>query len=160
MNGNRLGPWLSVVSGSESLISTAGAVLLGQTARVIGLDRALSKMLVPWRAPLAIHDPGNIVADLAVMIALGGTARPILRWCARNRRCSGRWPRIRRCRESLWSSFKHEHYYRHVFATKAELIAAVDNWMHFYNHERRHSAIGMRSPINYEHSLKATPEAS
>ena len=62
--------------------------------------------------------------------------------------------------ESLWSSFKHEHYYRHVFATKAELIAAVDNWMNFYNHERRHSAIGMRSPINYEYSLKATPESS
>jgi putative transposase len=32
--------------------------------------------------------------------------------------------------------------------------------MNFYNHERRHSAIGMRSPINYEHSLKAAPEAS
>ena len=62
--------------------------------------------------------------------------------------------------ESLWSTFKHEYYYRHVFATKAELIAAVDNWMYFYNHERGHSAIGMRSPINYEYTLKATPEAS
>jgi len=62
--------------------------------------------------------------------------------------------------ESLWSSFKHEHYYRHAFRTKAELVAAVDNWMRFYNHERRHSAIGMRSPINYEHTLKAAPEAS
>jgi transposase InsO family protein len=62
--------------------------------------------------------------------------------------------------ESLWSSFKHEHYYRHVFGTKAELVAAVDNWMNFYNHERRHSAIGMRSPINYEHTLNATTEAS
>jgi len=51
--------------------------------------------------------------------------------------------------ESLWSTFKHEYYYRHVFATKAELIAAVDNWMKFHNLERRHSAIGMRSPINY-----------
>ena len=62
--------------------------------------------------------------------------------------------------ESLWSTFKHEYYYRHVFRTKAELVAGVDNWMHFYNHERRHSAIGMRSPINYEHTLKAAPEAS
>ena len=61
--------------------------------------------------------------------------------------------------ESLWSSFKHEHYYRHAFATKVELIAAVDNWMLFYNHQRRHSAIGMLSPIDYEHKLKAT-EAS
>jgi len=62
--------------------------------------------------------------------------------------------------ESLWSTFKHECYYRHTYATKAELIAAVDNWMYFYNNERRHSAIGMRSPIDYERSLTATTEAS
>ena len=31
--------------------------------------------------------------------------------------------------ESLWSTFKHEYYYRHTFRTKMELIAAVDNWM-------------------------------
>ena len=62
--------------------------------------------------------------------------------------------------ESLWSTFKHEYYYRHTFRTKSELIAAVDNWMRFYNHRRRHSATGMRSPITYEHMLKVTPEAS
>lgn len=62
--------------------------------------------------------------------------------------------------ESLWSTFKHEHYYRHTYATKAELVAAVDNWMHFYNHQRRHSAIGMHSPLDYEQTLKATPKAS
>jgi hypothetical protein len=31
--------------------------------------------------------------------------------------------------ESLWSTFKHKYYYRHVFATRAELVAAVDKWM-------------------------------
>lgn len=61
---------------------------------------------------------------------------------------------------SLWSTFKHEYYYRHTFATKIELIAAVDNWMRFYNHQRRHSAIGMRSPIAYERTLEVTLEAS
>lgn len=62
--------------------------------------------------------------------------------------------------ESLWSTFKHEYYYRHAFATKAELIAAVDNWMRFYNHHRRHSSIGMCSPITYECALNVTLEAS
>lgn len=62
--------------------------------------------------------------------------------------------------ESLWSTFEHEHYYRHAYATKSEVVAAVDDWMYFYNHQRRHSAIGMRSPLDYEHTLKVTPEAS
>ena len=61
--------------------------------------------------------------------------------------------------ESLWSTFKHEHYYRHTFATKLELITAVDNWMRFYSHQRRHSAIGMLSPIDHEQTLKLTTEA-
>jgi putative transposase len=57
--------------------------------------------------------------------------------------------------ESFWSTFKHEEYYRHVYATKTELVAAVDNWIRFYNSMRRHSAIGMLSPDNYEKSLQA-----
>lgn len=57
--------------------------------------------------------------------------------------------------ESLWSTFKHEYYYRHTFVYATELIAAVDNWMSFYNTQRRHSSIGMLSPTNYEQSLNA-----
>jgi len=57
--------------------------------------------------------------------------------------------------ESFWSTFKHEEYYRHVYSTKAELVTAVDNWIRFYNNVRRHSAIGMLSPENYEKSLQA-----
>ena len=57
--------------------------------------------------------------------------------------------------ESFWSTFKHEEYYRHVYVTKAELVAAVDKWVRFYNSVRRHSAIGMVSPEVYEKSLSA-----
>ncbi len=52
--------------------------------------------------------------------------------------------------ESFWSTFKHEEYYRHVYATKSELVAAVDNWIGFYNSVWRHSSIGMFSPDDYE----------
>lgn len=48
--------------------------MLTETARVAGLDRGLSEALTPWRKPLAVHDPGKVVLDLAVMLALGGDA--------------------------------------------------------------------------------------
>jgi transposase InsO family protein len=57
--------------------------------------------------------------------------------------------------ESFWSTFKHEEFYRHVYATKTELVAAIDNWVSFYNSVRRHSALGMLSPSDYEKSLRA-----
>jgi hypothetical protein len=69
-----LRPWLSVIAGGASLVSHAGATLLVETARRSGLTNELSQRLGPWRRPLAIHDPGKIVGDLAVAVALGGDA--------------------------------------------------------------------------------------
>jgi len=65
---------LLVIIGGESLVSHAGGTLLVETARRSGLARELSTRLGPWRLPLAIHDPGKIVLDLAVAVALGGDA--------------------------------------------------------------------------------------
>jgi Transposase DDE domain group 1 len=53
-------------------VSHAGAVLLTETARVTGLTARLSAALERWRLPRSVHDPGKIVADLAVAVALGG----------------------------------------------------------------------------------------
>jgi hypothetical protein len=47
-------------------------VLLLRTAEAVGLTSRLSQALAPWRKPLAVHDPGKIVLDLAVTVALGG----------------------------------------------------------------------------------------
>jgi hypothetical protein len=56
----------------NGVVSHAGAVLLTDTARKLGLDRELSVAFVPWRRPMAVHDPGKIVLDLAVTLAIGG----------------------------------------------------------------------------------------
>ncbi|WP_084620769.1 integrase core domain-containing protein [Agromyces italicus] len=37
--------------------------------------------------------------------------------------------------------------------TKAQARAAVSAWIEEYNHDRRHSSIGMISPIAYELAL-------
>jgi hypothetical protein len=61
-----------VSADGKGLMSEAGAVLLVQAMRVTGLDRGLRAALGRWRAPRAVHDPGKIVADLAMAVALGG----------------------------------------------------------------------------------------
>ena len=39
------------------------------------------------------------------------------------------------------------------FADKAAARAGVAAWIEDYNHERRHSALGMLSPVDYERAL-------
>jgi hypothetical protein len=47
-------------------------VLLVETVRKSGLDTAISAALAPWRKPRAVHDPGKILLDVALAVALGG----------------------------------------------------------------------------------------
>lgn len=54
------------------MISSAGAALLLKSAQVSGLTKELSGALSPWRPTRSVHDPGKMVLDLAVTIALGG----------------------------------------------------------------------------------------
>jgi putative transposase len=55
--------------------------------------------------------------------------------------------------ESWHSTLEFELRSLRTFATKAEARAAVAAWIEDYNHDRRHSALGMRSPVDYERSL-------
>jgi hypothetical protein len=65
-------PLLSAESTGFGVVSQAGAVALVRTVEVTGLGKALSAALAPWRKPLASHDPGKIICDLAISLALGG----------------------------------------------------------------------------------------
>jgi hypothetical protein len=65
-------PHVRVEGGGRGVVSQAGGVLLVETIRRTGLDMAISAALAPWRKPRAVHDPGNVVLDLAAAVALGG----------------------------------------------------------------------------------------
>jgi hypothetical protein len=66
------GPRITVSADGNGLVSQAGTLLLAEAARVTGLGEGLSAGLAGWRAPRAVHDPGKILTDLAMMLALGG----------------------------------------------------------------------------------------
>lgn len=56
--------------------------------------------------------------------------------------------------ESFWSSLKRELVYRYQFANRAEARTAIFEWIElFYNRERFHSALGFKSPVDFETQL-------
>ena len=65
-------PRVSVEGGGSGAVSQAGAVLLVETVRKSGLDGAISAALTPWRKPRTVHDPGKVLLDVALGVALGG----------------------------------------------------------------------------------------
>jgi Transposase DDE domain group 1 len=70
----RSGPYpaLAVDGQGSSVVPNAGAILLLRTAEAVGLAAALSAEVSPWRRPTARHDPGKMLLDLAVSLAVGG----------------------------------------------------------------------------------------
>lgn len=65
-------PRVRIEGGGRAVVSQAGGVLLVETVRKTGLDTAISAALAPWRRPRAVHDPGKILLDVALAVALGG----------------------------------------------------------------------------------------
>ena len=63
---------ITVSADGNGLVSQAGVLLLAEALRVTGLGQGLSGALARWRAPRAVHDPGKIIAGLAVALGLGG----------------------------------------------------------------------------------------
>jgi hypothetical protein len=63
---------VTVSADGKGIVSQSGGLLLTRTLQVTGLDRGLSAALERWRPSRAVHDPGKVIADLAVTLALGG----------------------------------------------------------------------------------------
>jgi len=68
----RSGGRLRVDGTGSRVVSHGGGLLLVRTVAAVGLDKGLSSVLARWRKPTAVHDPGKVLLDLAVAVALGG----------------------------------------------------------------------------------------
>jgi putative transposase len=63
--------------------------------------------------------------------------------------------------QAFLSSLEREVLSRHEFENTRQAQAVVLNWRYgFCNHDRRHSAAGMLSPINYENAAARIREAA
>lgn len=51
--------------------------------------------------------------------------------------------------ESFWGTLKSEKYYLHKYETFEELSQAIDEYIHFYNHERYQKRLNGFSPMEY-----------
>jgi transposase InsO family protein len=53
--------------------------------------------------------------------------------------------------ESFWATLKVEFYYRRTWTNRTEATREVARWItEVYNTRRRHSALGMISPLKFE----------
>ena len=57
--------------------------------------------------------------------------------------------------EGFWGILKCEMYYLNHFATYEELVAAIEQFIHYYNHQRRQHKLNCLPPADYRSLLEA-----
>ena len=63
--------------------------------------------------------------------------------------------------ESFWATLKVEFYDQYQWPSRAAAKLAVGDWIErVYNRRRRHSALGMISPVEYENRSTQTAQAA
>ena len=63
--------------------------------------------------------------------------------------------------ESFWATLKVEFYDRYLWPTRAAAKLAVGDWIErVYNRRRRHSALAMMSPVEFEDRFTQTAQAA
>lgn len=145
------------------------AVRDGCSRRVIGwaIDDHMRTDLVESAVAMAVAMRGEL-AHTVVLHADRGTqytSAQLARFADRHNvaRSVGRtgvcWDNA--ASESFWATLKVEFYDRYLWPNQAAAKLAVGDWIErVYNRRRRHSAIGMISPVEYENRFTQTAQAA
>jgi putative transposase len=145
------------------------AVRDGCSRRVIGwaLDDYLHTDLVQAALEMAVAMRGEL-AEQVILHADRGcqyTSAQLARFAREHNlvRSVGRtavcWDNAQQ--ESFWATLKVEFYDRYLWPTKAAAKLAVGDWIErVYNRRRRHSALAMMSPVDFEDQLTQTAQAA
>jgi transposase InsO family protein len=56
--------------------------------------------------------------------------------------------------EGFWGILKCEMYYLNAFQDYESLVAAIEEYIHFYNHERRQRRLNLLAPMSYRQFLE------
>jgi len=81
---------------------------------------------------------------------VGSTLRDRLRALGIRQSSARRGPEDNAHMESFFHSLKAELVHGAQFASRAELRRAIAQYVRYYNHQRRHSALAYRTPVDYE----------
>jgi transposase InsO family protein len=145
------------------------AVRDGCSRRVIGwaLEDHMRTDLVESAVAMAVAMRGQLVEEVILHADRGCqyTSAQLARFAREHNlaRSVGRtgvcWDNA--ASESFWATMKVEFYDRYLWPTRAAAKLAVGDWIErVYNRRRRHSAIGMISPVEYEHRFTQTAQAA
>jgi len=145
------------------------AVRDGCSRRVIGwaIDDYLHTDLVTAALAMAVAMRGELAAQVILHADRGCqyTSAQLARFAREHNlaRSVGRtavcWDNAQA--ESFWATLKVEFYDRCFWLTKAAAKLAVGDWIErVYNRRRRHSALAMMSPVNFEDRLTQTAQAA
>jgi transposase InsO family protein len=145
------------------------AVRDGHSRRVVGwaLDDHLHTDLVESALAMAVAMRGGLAQKVIFHADRGCqyTSDQLARFAGKHNllRSVGRtgvcWDNA--AAESFWATVKVEFYDRYLWPTKAAAKLAVGDWIErVYNRRRRHSAIGMISPVEYENRITQTAQAA
>jgi putative transposase len=145
------------------------AVRDGCSRRVIGwaIDAHLRADLVESALSMAIAMRGELASTVILHADRGCqyTSTQLARFAREHNlvRSVGRtgvcWDNA--AAESFWATLKIEFYDRYLWPTRAAAKLAVGDWIErVYNRRRRHSALGMISPVEYEDRFIQTAQAA